>query len=135
MSENLDLVRSIYAAWEQGDFFSGSGEWVDPNIEYVIADGPDMGAWSGMDGLIEGAKVILRAWGIGERKQRSSASSDSERVLVLAHFRGRGRTSGLPIDQVSATGANLFHVRNGRVTRLVLYWDRGRAFADLGLAE
>ena len=31
--------------------------------------------------------------------------------------------------------ANLFELREGRVARLVLYEDRDRAFADLGLEE
>ena len=34
--ENVDLVRSIYSAWEAGDF--ALAEWADPEIEYVQAD-------------------------------------------------------------------------------------------------
>ena len=60
---------------------------------------------------------------------------DDERVLVLMHFSGRGNTSGLELGDIQMKGANLFHVRDGKVTRLVTYWDRQRAFADAGLSE
>ena len=56
-------------------------------------------------------------------------------MLVLTHRVGRGKTSGLEVGQMRTQGANVFHVRDGKVTKLVWYWDRDRAFADLGLEE
>ncbi len=61
---------------------------------------------------------------------------DDERVLVLQHFSGRGRTSGLDLEQVPSQGAAvLFHIRDGKVTRLVGYFERERALEAAGLKE
>jgi ketosteroid isomerase-like protein len=54
-------------------------------------------------------------------------------VLVLFRVFGRGKTSGLELGQFQQEGASVFHVRDGKVRRLVAYRDRDRAIADLGL--
>jgi ketosteroid isomerase-like protein len=60
---------------------------------------------------------------------------DDERVLALPTWTGRARTSGLDLTEMPWTGASLFHMRDGKVVKLVLYWDRKQAFADLDLEE
>ena len=130
--ENLELVRSIYAAWERGDF--SSAEWAHPEIEYVIADGPEPGTWTGLSGMGEAMRSILSAWEEFRGEPEEYRALDDERVLVLTRRSGRGRTSGVELAQMQATGAQLFHVRGGKVTRFVTYWDREQALADLGLA-
>jgi hypothetical protein len=59
---------------------------------------------------------------------------DLERIFVLGRFSGRAKMSGLPVTNIGARGAALAHARDGKVTRLVIYYDGERALADLGLA-
>jgi hypothetical protein len=59
---------------------------------------------------------------------------DEERVLVLIWLSGQGKTSGLDLSEIRSGGASLFYVENRKITRFVNYWDRERAFADLGLS-
>jgi ketosteroid isomerase-like protein len=130
MSENLGLVRSIYAAWGRGDY--GSTEWAHPEIESVIVDGPTPGSWTGLAGLADAWREWLRAWDGYRSEADEFRELDEERVLVLFSGRGRGKASGA---QIVMSGANLVHVRAGKVTRLALYSDRQRAYADLSLEE
>src|SRR5689334_15808247 len=60
---------------------------------------------------------------------------DDGRVLVFLHWSGRGKTSGVDVERIQTEVATVFHLTNGKVTRLVLYFDRARALADLGLEK
>ena len=131
-SPNLDLVRSIYAGWARGD--RSSVEWAHPEIEVVIADGPSPASWTGLAGMAEAARDFVSAWEDLRTEAEEYRELDDEQVLVLDHRSGRGKTSGLELSQIRTQGAHLFHIRDGKVTRLVRYMDRDRAFADLGLA-
>jgi ketosteroid isomerase-like protein len=131
-STNLDLVRSIYAAWERGDFSSVA--WAHPEIEFVHADGPDAGSWKGLTAMAKSWRDTLRAWEGYRVAVDEYREIDGERVLVFVRVLGRGKTSGLEFGQMRTDAANLFHISGGRVTKLVIYFDSGRALADLGLA-
>jgi ketosteroid isomerase-like protein len=133
MSENLDLVRSIYPAWERGDF-SAAG-WAHPAIQFVMVGGPDPGIWAGVDRMAEGWFRFLQAWEDFHVEPERYRQLDPERTLVLIRRSGRGRTSHLEVERMHSEAADLFHVADGMVTRLVHYWERARALADLGLKE
>jgi ketosteroid isomerase-like protein len=130
-SGHLEFVRSIYAAWERDDY--SSTEWAHPDVEFVLADGPDPGSWRGRAGMAEGWRAFLSNWGEYHFEVEEYRELDAERMLVLIRVRGRGRTSGVELAEVGAKGANLLEVRGGKVVRLAIYFDRDRALADLGL--
>ena len=131
--ENMEIVRSICASWERGDF--GSADWAHTDIAYVIADGPTPGSWTGRAGLVEGWRNWLNAFEDFRAEAVEYRELDEERVLVLTDFTGRGRTSGVDIGQTQSRGANIFHMRDGRVTRLVTYLNRAEALTAVGLRE
>lgn len=125
---NLNIVRSISTAWEQGDY--SSTEWADSEIRFQIADGPEAGLSTGHDGLAPSLEEFGSAW--DEYHSRVEEYREVEDgVLVLTYATGRGKASGV---EIGGHRANLFHLRAGKVTSLVVYWDRARALADVGLS-
>jgi ketosteroid isomerase-like protein len=130
-SSNVEIVRSLYADWERGDYASNA--WADPEIEWVIADGPDPGTFRGVSGMAEGFRSHMGVWADVHAEVEEYRELDDERVLVLEWRRGRGKASGLETTKMQSEGAVVIHLRDAKVARLVFYWDRERAFADLGL--
>src|SRR5579864_541190 len=97
MSANLDLVRSIYANWERGDF--ASAEWADPEIELVFEGGLSPGTWSGAAGMAEGFREFVNTWEQFRVAAEEYRELDGGRVLVLSRFSGHGKRSGVGLGQ------------------------------------
>jgi len=133
MLETLELVRSIYADRERGDY-SDVG-WADPDIEYVIADGPTPAIFTGLAELADGMRELLSVWQDARVTVDEYRELDHDRVLVLLRYSGRGKTSRLELDTLSTLGADLVQVQAGKVVRIVKYYDLHRAFADLGIGR
>jgi ketosteroid isomerase-like protein len=129
--ENIELVRSICAAWERGDYRSVA--WAHPAIEFIVVDGPQPGTWAGLPGMAEGWRAWLSAWEDFSQEAEVYREVDEERVLVFFRCSGRGKTSGLDLAQMHPEMAAVFHVREGRVTRFIGYVDRARAVEAVGL--
>jgi ketosteroid isomerase-like protein len=130
VSENVDLVRSIYAAIERGDY--GSADWAHPQIEYVLADGPEPGSFTGRAGMAQAMRSMFSALADVRTRAEEYRVVDAVRVLVLARGSGRGKASGV---QSENRTAEVFEIHDGKVTRIVNYFDREHALADLGLKE
>ena len=131
--ENVDLVRSICAAWDRGEY--GAVNWADPDIEFVTTDGPQPGTWAGLAGMAKGWRAWLSASDAFHQEAVEYRDLDDERVFVSFRCSGRGKTSGLELAKMHPEMAGVFHVREGRVTRFVGYLDRARALEAPGQRE
>src|SRR5947209_4072093 len=112
MSANLDLVRSIYATIARGDY--SAADWASEDIEYVVADGVAPGTATGLEGLVHAMREAFSVMEDWRDRPEQFRELDADRVLVLSKFSGRGKTSGLAVEQ---DVAQVFEIQEGRVTR------------------
>ena len=94
MSENLDLVRSLFADWERGDFTRI--DWADPDIEFAWPEGLDAlpGPRRGRQALAEDWRTTMAAWDNLSVTAEEYRELDEELITVLHRFRARGTMRG-----------------------------------------
>jgi ketosteroid isomerase-like protein len=127
--ENVEIVRALFARWNEGDY--SRTDWAAPDIAFVI-NAPGGGTSQGVEAMGESWGNFLRAWEEFQGVPQEVIEAGNQ-VLVLNEFGGRGSASGVPI--AGMRGAALFTFEAGRVVRLALFTDWAEALEAAGLSE
>jgi ketosteroid isomerase-like protein len=130
--ENVELVRSVYTAWNRGDRATALG-FADPEI--VIDASRRVFNPTTYVGL-EGARRLFadmdEVWEQFHTELDELLDAD-DRVVVIGRLIGTGKASGVEVEQPVA---GVWTVRDGRIVRGELgYTDRREALEAAGLRE
>jgi ketosteroid isomerase-like protein len=125
---NADLIRPIYDEWGRGNW-RPSFDVYDPHMEWGWSD-----EFPGLDGVFEDRRdpnPRLRSWLSGWEDWRAIADEYVEigdYVVVLTTYRGRGKGSGVEIEQ---EGAQVFRLRDDKVVRFEIFASREKALQSV----
>jgi len=126
------VVRKLFDLWAAGElmtpeFFDADAEYVRVGVDFTGGTG----VWRGLDQI--GVAALEWARAFDDLRNRAEKFIDlGDRVLVLWRQSGRGRGSGIPYEHELA---DIFTLRNGKIVKLVSYWDRSEALEAAGLSE
>jgi ketosteroid isomerase-like protein len=98
----------------------------------VGAEDPSRPIFYGLDGFVAAFRDWLSAWESWLVTATDFIDTDENRVLVLLDVRARSKTHQV---EIPIQGANLLTLRDGRIARLELFFDRDQALGAAGLRE
>lgn len=121
-----ELARRGLDAFNRGDIEAVLA-LMSPDVEiHSVAEMGEEGTYYGHDGYLAWTRIWLEAWDDFRVEVDEVEEIGDDDILVHSTQHGRGKGSGLEVDQ---RGVYLFTVRDGLLTRLHLYADRESALA------
>jgi ketosteroid isomerase-like protein len=123
-------VRRVWTAFSTRDW-AAFAEELDPEVEYRPAE--EHTVQRGPEGCTEYSHQWLDAWDtFSAQVEETESAPTPNRVFARIHLRGRGRGSGVEVEERLYWVAEL---RRGRLYRINEYNDRGEALEAAGLSK
>jgi ketosteroid isomerase-like protein len=130
--ENVEIVRRHHQAYNRHDI-GAFLEPLDPNVEWIpIMAALEGRTYRGRDGVRRWLEDLTTDWEIFETCPEEFRDL-GDRVLLLGHWRARGRASGVELENQPASW--LYEIKDGRVVRMRTYTDRAEALEAVGLSD
>jgi ketosteroid isomerase-like protein len=131
--ENVEIVRHAFDAFNRGDLEAVVGI-CDPAIEWFPPKQlPSVSAYYGHQGVRDATGDMLDTFS-GLKAEPERLIDAGDQVVVLFLWRGRGKGSGLSLEQFGKQ-ASVFTMRDGRATKVEWYLDRPSALEAAGLSD
>jgi ketosteroid isomerase-like protein len=125
MSENVELVQRAIKVINRADF-DAVAEIVSEDFELDFSNsrGPLSGVYRGREGALDFLQTFFEAWTSVEYRGDEFIDLSGGRVLEVGGLRTRGHTSGV---EVSASGATIWTIGNGKVVAAKMYQSKDEA--------
>ena len=131
--DKVDVAERLVDAYNRRDVDGAFAELVTPDFEWYpgIVRALDGGGYRRREGVEQFAADTRENW--EELQIIAEEFRDlGDQVLVLGRMKGRGKRSGVPVDQPFAT---VLEFRGGRIWRFRGYLDRAEGLGAAGLSE
>ena len=130
-TENVELVRAFYAAWNAPDRREATLRFVGDDFEWI---NPDYAVESGTRHGVEGWLAVhdnLAAVFENFEHRPGEFIDLGDRVLCYATFVARGDASDIAFERAEP---QLWTIRDGKIARFEWFHDRAEAEAAAGIA-
>src|SRR5262245_410638 len=129
--ENVELVRKVYDLSDQLD---PNLKFIDPEavFDWSASRGPYSGIYRGHAEIRKFWQAFLEAWDEWSVELQEVFEVNSETFLCTTFVHARGKGSGVLTE---ARGAQVWSVRDGKVTRATQFQSKAEALKAVGLSE
>jgi len=124
---DLETLQDVYREWASGDYSSHAEIFHPEMTAEAFGMGEPMRSES-YDAFINNMREWLSTWERGLTIEAEEFIPSGDKILVLIHWTGRGKGSGV---QIEGRGAHLWTFRDGIVVSHETYRDRDEARAAL----
>jgi ketosteroid isomerase-like protein len=130
--ENVEIARRHHDAFNRGD--------IEAFLEALDRDAEWIPIMASLEGRVYRGREEVRRW-IGELDMHwetfevcpEELHDLGDRVLILGHWRARGRASGVTLENQPASW--LYEIKDGKIVWMRTYTDRAEALEAAGLSD
>ena len=128
-AENVEIVRSIYRAWEEGSPLDSG--LIAQDIEWVNAkEAIEPGTRKGSQAFDDAAGKVTSTFADARIEFERFIDAGEEEVLVIGTLRGVGQGSGIDVERRQGY---LWTIRDGKAVRFQWFNDPSEALEAAGL--